>query len=314
MRSINSAQKKFMGSKKFFSLKNKIIARSSPRKIVGWSLLSLIKHHVKSIIICFFYFPISIYEGREFLKKTFDLRNSAIKKKALIIGNGPSQEYLNANELDMFTRLGGETYCVNYWNCNKKLSSHIPTWMVFSDTVPFSKKSNNSVNLIKYLRKNSSIKIIVSTFLLKSLKKLALKNKIYCFVDVELSVWKNINPLLPRGYLSMTLNKALAWANYLNYNSIGVIGMDNTYAKDLYIDEDNSICLLERHAGSKDYLIDISSEFSNAAAYIDEITRLFYHLEYFPQKKIFNLDPYSLTDRFKKVTKDSFFGKASVKK
>ena len=231
-----------------FFRKKKIISQSRQRKVVGWSLLSLIKYHIKSIINCFIYFPISIYEGREFLKKTWNLKNSATKRKALIIGNGPSQKCLNAKELDVFTRLGGETYCVNYWHCNKKLSSHIPTWYVLSDVRHLSNKSKNSIELIKYLRKNPSVKIIVPTHFIKILKKLALKNQIYCFVDVELSTCRNINPLLPRGYLSMTLYKALAWANYLNYNSIGIIGMDNSYPKDLYIDKDNRILFLESHA------------------------------------------------------------------
>ena len=87
----------------------------------------------------------------------------------------------------------------------------------------------------------------------------------------------------------MTLYKVLAWANYLNYNSIGIIGLDNSYPKDIYIDQDNSICFLERHAGEKDYLIDISSEYENIAAYIDELTRVFHHLNYFSNKNTFYL-------------------------
>jgi hypothetical protein len=310
MHLINSVQKELAFNKKFFSRKKEIIQEFRQRKVVGWSLLSLIKHHIKSIIICFFYFPISIYEGREFLKKTWNLKNSAIKRKALIIGNGPSQECLNVKELDTFTRLGGETYCVNYWHSNKKLSSHIPTWYVLSDTRHLSNKSKNSIELIKYFRKNPSVKIIVPTHFIKILKKLALKNQIYCFVDVELSICRNINPLLPRGYLSMTLYKVLAWANYLNYNSIGIIGLDNSYPKDIYIDQDNSICFLERHAGEKDYLIDISSEYENIAAYIDELTRVFHHLNYFSNKNTVNLNSYSFADHFKKINKNIFFKKS----
>jgi len=50
----------------------------------------------------------------------------------------------------------------------------------------------------------------------------------------QLSIWKNINPLMPRGYMSITLYKALAWCIYLGYKSIGVLGMDNTLPKNIY--------------------------------------------------------------------------------
>jgi hypothetical protein len=39
---------------------------------------------------------------------------------------------------------------------------------------------------------------------------------IYCIVDLELIISRNTHPLLPRGYLSMILYKALAFAIYLN--------------------------------------------------------------------------------------------------
>lgn len=45
---------------------------------------------------------------------------------------------------------------------------------------------------------------------------------------------------------------------------------------------------------------------SNAASYYYDAFKIFYHLEYFPQKNIVNLDPYSLTDRFRKINKSDF--------
>jgi hypothetical protein len=60
-------------------------------------------------------------------------------------------------------------------------------------------------------------------------------------------------------------------------------------------------------SGIDDCLIDLSSYYFNVASNIDDVVRLFYHLEYFPIKNIVNLDLYSLTDRFKKINKDDFF-------
>jgi hypothetical protein len=297
-----------------FSLKKKIIRQSVPSNLIGWSILRLLKHHAKLFVICILHFPVEFFKYRHFLYKTWKLGGSAKKKRALIIGNGPSQGYLKKIELDKFVETGGETYCVNFWNSNKSLRSHVPTWMVFSDEYHLFGKNFKSINLIKYLRGNPSINIIIPTYHIKLARELKLPNKIYAIIDYELSIWRNINPLFPRGYLSMTLYKALAWATYLNYHSIGLIGMDNTYPRKIYNDKKNCLIAMETNAGNKDWLNNLSLLYSNVAAYVDDLTRLFYHLEYFPKKKIFNLDPYSLTDRFKKVTKDSFFRKASVKK
>ena len=296
--------------KKIFSLKNKIKKKhKKPQKLVGWSLLRLIKHHFKSMIRTIIYFPISLFQGREYLKKTWLIKSSYKNKKALVIGNGPSQGILSVKELDNFVKSGGETFCVNYWNQNKKLSNHIPTWMVFSDSTTFDIKNSKGVDLINYLNKNQRIKIIIPAHYVELIKKTGLKNELYCFIDVELSVWKNINPLLPRGYLSMTLYKALAWAVFLNYKIIGVIGMDNTYAKSIYNNDKNLLQRLDVLSGASQCLIDLSQYYSNVASNLDDVVRLFYHLEYFPQKNIVNLDSYSLTDRFKKLDKKKFFRK-----
>jgi hypothetical protein len=301
--------------KKIVSSKKKaLIKLFQARRLIGWSLFRLLKHHIKSFILCFLYLPKTIYDGRDFFIKTLSAKGSLLKKRALVIGNGPSQGYLTKNELDNFVKSGGETFCINFWHQNKNLSSHIPTWIVFSDSNSFNRKISQTTSLIKYLKRNPLIKIVVSTSLIKLIKSLKIKNEIYCFVDLELSICKNIHPLLPRGYLSMTLYKALAFAIYLGYYSIGIIGMDNTYPRNIYNDKNNRIFNLETHAGTKDYLNDMSVFFYDVSAFIDEIVRLFYHLEYFPNKHIVNLDPYSLTDRFKKVTKGIFFRKVNVKK
>jgi hypothetical protein len=312
---INEHKKVFLLKKEklIVSSKRKILLKLfSQRPLVGWSLVRLFKHHIKLFILCFIYLPKVIYDGRNFFNKTWSIRGSSIKKRALVIGNGPSQGYLTKNELDNFVKSGGETFCVNYWHKNKDLRSHIPTWIVFSDPHIFDKKKTDAINLIQYLKRNPSVKIIVPTSYIKFLQNLKLKNEIYCFVDLELSIWKNIHPLLPRGYLSMTLYKALAFAVYLRYQSIGVIGMDNTYPRSIYADKKNRVFNLETHAGTKDYLLDMSIIHLNVASHLDEIVRHFYHLEYYPNKNIVNLDPYSLTDRFKKINKNVFFKKSKV--
>ena len=306
---MNSTKKYITEHEHIFSLENKGKKdySGSPNKLNKWSFLGLCYYHLKSVIRCIIYLPIVLYGGRKFFNKTLALKGSAKKKRALIIGNGPSQGYMSTEELNQFVKSGGETYCVNYWNKNSELSTHIPTWMVFSDRQIFDEKDPGSIELIEYLKNNQSIKVIVPTTEIKLIQSKGLKNEIYCIVDIELSIWQNINPLLPRGYITLTLYKALAWSIYLGYDSIGVIGMDNTFPKNVYNDINNNVIFLENHAGKDDTLLDLSSHYLNVASFYYDVLKMFHHLEYFPNNNIVNLDPYSLTDRFKKVNKKDFF-------
>ena len=243
-------------------------------------------------------------------QKTLLINKKFENYRALIIGNGPSQGYLKKNELDFFKSSGGSTICVNYWNVNKNLSAHIPTWIVLSDPNSFN-FGVKSVALVKYIRNNSSINLLAPISFRDDFIKFKIKNEIFYFCDTELSVWKNINPILPRGYTSMSLYKALAWAVHLGFYQIGVIGVDNTYPREIFVDKFNKLYDLQTHAGEKDYIQDRSKIF-DVASYLEECVLLFYHLDYFPKQNIVNLDPYSLTDRFRKVDKNDFF-KNSIK-
>ena len=306
---MNNTEKYIADNQRAFSTKKrrKKNHTSNPKTYVGVSFFNLFKFHFKSCVRSLLFYPLALYEGRGFLSKTLSLSSSASNRSALVIGNGPSQGYLEGSELNNFVKEGGETFCVNSWNSNEKLSDHVPTWMLFSDPLTFDKKEPNTDKLINYLKNNSSIKIIVPTNMIKTLQEMGLINQIFCFVDLELSIWKGINPLFPRGYMSLTLYKALAWSIFLGYKSIGVIGMDNTLPRNIYNNEDNRVHLIANQAGMDDCLVDVSSYHSNVASYYYDVFKIFHHLGYFPNNNIFNLDPYSLTDRFRKVKKIDFF-------
>jgi hypothetical protein len=86
-----------------------------------------------------------------------------------------------------------------------------------------------------------------------------------------------------------------------------IIWIDNTYPRNIYVDKKNRIFNVETHAGMRYLSYEISKHYYNIASLLEDLSRFFYHLEYFPNKNILNLDTYSLTDRFKKVSKKSFF-------
>ena len=235
---MDQTRKKYIAQNKYaFSLKKQKYNSPFKRVIIGRSINKLIIYHIKHIIKAMIQYPIELYKIGLDIKKIWTLKKKFVNQRALIIGNGPSQGYLNKDELDLFKEKGGVTICINFWNVNKNLSSHIPTWIVLSDPNIFKLRST----LASYLFKNKSIKILVPVRFRNELVKLKIKNEIFFFIDTELPAWKNINPILPRGYLSMTLYKALAWAVYLGFSEIGLIGMDNTYPRDIYVNKFNQL-------------------------------------------------------------------------
>ena len=306
---MNSTEKYIEENKYVLSLPRIREESGMNRRNTSTSLFGRLHYHLYTSLLCLKHYPKDIWLGRNYLVKTWRIKNSKNTKKILIIGNGPSQGYLDPEILKRFVESGGETICVNFWNLNKKFSAHIPTWLVLSDPQSFSLvlEKNKSDSLIEYLKANPKIKLIIPCSWQRDLKKRGIRNEVYMFVDTELSIWKNINPILPRGYVSMTLYKALAWSIHLNYARIGIIGMDNTYPRNIYSDKNNRVLSLSVHSGLEDIVHDFTGVHNNVAAFLDHLLLVFDHLEYFPTEKIVNLDQYSLTDRFRKIEVDEFF-------
>lgn len=290
------------------ALRKVVLESKRPSKIYLDSIFGILKRNLLSLIRCARSYPIEIIRGFEGLKATHKIAGCKDKTRAIVIGNGPSQGYLNSEMLNQFTETGGETICINYWNLNESLASHVPKWMLFSDPATFSNKLEpaKAEALIEYLKKNPSVKIVGPYRLTQQARMLGINNPIFSFIDCDLPFWKNIHPLFPRGYLSLTLYKALAWAVHLDYTEIGVIGMDNTYPRNLYCDENNHVLNLETHAGIDDSISDQSALYPSVAALLQDLFFLFRDLECFPTKSIVNLDPYSLTDRFRKIPLGQF--------
>ena len=303
---MNLNTKKYVKEhKKIFSIKTKYVDPSiyGNKKIISWSINKLLFWHISSLLSCIKNYPIQVFKYFKYYKMTYNLKNTKINKKALVIGNGPSQGYLTDKELKRFQNEGNEIICVNNF---KKYKGSAPNWLVLSDPFTFKNKLY-SKKLTSRLKKNLSINILIPMVLVDEIKKLNIKNKFYTFIDIELSCSKNINPLFPRGYCSMTLFKALAISIFLGYKNIGIIGMDNTYPRQIYNNKNNKIVTHETSATSRER-VNIEP-YSNVASCLERILKLFADLSCFPKKNIFNLDPYSLTDRFKKITKKNFFNK-----
>lgn len=285
------------------------IKHKKKKKVIGHSILQLSISRFKSFISGLINYLIEIYIARKYLLSTFKKYKSAANKKCLLIGNGPSQGHLSPDLLDKFKAAGNDTYGLNYWTENTELSRHIPSYMIFSDPDTFNENKDYLVEktkkLKKYILDNHDIKIIVP-FSMVSMMKSQFTNEIYGFCDSEFNGWKNTNPLLPRGYISMTLYKGIAWCGFLGYKNIYVIGMDNTFIKNIFSNKNNAVLQLDKHSSQEDKLIDLSQMYESIASRVDELSRLFIDLIVFKKLNIINLDIYSLTDSFVKLSIEDF--------
>jgi hypothetical protein len=284
----------------------RIIVSGATKRFYPDSVLWLFFKKINTLRILASYFSKVIFNWG-WLAKTKQLRGRGLLVDAIVIGNGPSQGYLDATSLLEFKSKGGDIICVNFWTDNEELSKVIPTYWVTSDPLIFSAKVPNHIKeknekLLSYMLRNVSVMIVCPLERCDQMSKIFGKERVLGFVDQELRMWtSNISPLYPRGYLSMTLYKALAIAIWFNYRKIFIIGMDNTYPRNIYCDQDNKFINHEIHAGSKDFSVDQSDLYKSIGDGLTEIAQLFYDARKFNNKKILNLDPYSLTDAFEKM-------------
>lgn len=273
------------------------------------SLLFLLKKKLKNLKSGAVNYALELVNGFSQLKKLGLLKNSFTDRHALVMGNGPSQGFINADTLLHFQKNNGHLFAVNYWNENKNLSHIIPNFLVISDPLTLNMDNDlpkviyqKNLALLEYISTNLDIIIICPILRMKDLPSLIETSRLIAFSDAELKGWtKNIDPRFPRGYVSMTLFKALSLAIFFGYKKIFILGMDNTYPRKIFSGPNNEILIRETHAGSNDFFNDSSNMFQTIGDYLIDCSYLFKDAHLFNRASITNLDPFSLTDAFKKL-------------
>ncbi len=256
-----------------------------------------------------------LYYGYKHISLLNTIKGSKKNKFAIVIGNGPSQDFITQDTLQKFQNLDNDVFAINFWHKNKRFDKIIPNYLVFSDAATLSSNAVSSQrndlitkeneNLKKYLLLNSEIKIMSPIARVKQLSDILGGRQIYGFIDNQMSsVSSNIDPRFPRGYCSLTLYKALALAIFMGYKKIYLIGMDNTYPRDIFCDSNNRVYNLDRHAGSPNALLDMTKISPTMDVNLLFLFRIFYDLRRcFGGSQVLNLDCFSLTDVFPKISK-----------
>lgn len=227
-------------------------------------------------------------------------------KSALVLGNGPSLgKLIPDNYSDYFD----EIFVVNGFH-NLEVSEQIkPTFYCLSDPIHQSEldgeKSQEGVRLYKYLSENPNcIRLLPHSW--KS-KDLTLPNVTLYFDDREQSLFsKNISPLRPRAFGSVTLYKALAVACFMEFDEIFILGFDNTeflgYRGNLNNETEFEETVYAPIKRGRTYTGKYVQPFAyGMAGRMQSYAHLFGDLTLFRSCPIKNLDPNSLTDTFRKI-------------
>ena len=236
--------------------------------------------------------------------KTDLLRDTRKDSIALVIGNGPSSKKLDYKKVNAENP---DIWVVNdFYKMDPDNLLNI-THYVLSDPEYFKLDSNGRNErlsaVLNYIN-DKSVTLVIPHVVIgnKLILEIAGENVIF-FDDRELSAWsRNIYPNKPRGYIGLTLYKALGFALFLGYRKIYIIGMDNSEFLKYSSDHENRLLLLGNHAylDSKKHL-DLSEHYLDGlAGALMHYSHVLGDLSKF-HGPIINLDPESLTTAFKKV-------------
>lgn len=307
MNKENKPHENYLRENEYILSLKRVISDGKERSYDIDSLRWIIKKKFSSLLSGLSTYLQEILKTRKTLLKTYLSKNIGVGRYALILGNGPSQGYLSLDDLKNFKQQKGDVFVINFWNENKLISNFIPDFLVISDPLTLSSFGEDilgikNTKLHSYLMKNEEIKILCPTLRSIELNEIYGLNRVLGFSDADLRLWtNNYCPILPRGYVSMTIFKALAMAHWFNYERIYVLGMDNTYPRNIYCDKENKFINHEVHSGADDFAIDFSRIYGTISDGLIEISYIFRDAYKFKSDKVINLDEYSLTDAFKKI-------------
>jgi hypothetical protein len=240
------------------------------------------------------------------LRALREISQSKNDREALLIGNGPSANTLN---IDLVKRLQAEQsldiFGINFCRDFCVKNGLEPDYIVLSDPHFINEPNDHRViELIFWLTKNKNITILVPMHWKNIfLKNFLLENSVLYFNDLNLRGWsKNINPLKPRGYISLTAYKSISLSAFLGYRKINMIGIDNSLYLKFSVDEHNTLWQESFHF-SENYhgRIDISRDFPRGTVdYFYSLSNCFLDLQMFKSLPVVNLDSRSVIDTFAK--------------
>lgn len=232
--------------------------------------------------------------------------------EALLIANGPSVKRLEIDALTKLQKQFLKIIAVNFFATSSLGANLIPDFYCLTD--PRTKPTNSDIDVLQLwqaLDAWEKVVIVVPQSWYKSISSRSDFSRFVFMDDRSLELFsRNISPQRSRGYCSMTAYKALAFANYMNFEQIHVIGVDNSMFLNVAVDENNALLEGSLHFYSNKEELkpkrgDLDLHYpSGMQDYLNAHARLFFDLNRcFKKLNVQNLDEFSLVQTFPKRSK-----------
>ena len=227
---------------------------------------------------------------------------------ALVIGNGPSAQTLNWEAVVDAQTNGMAVFAINYFPLSPEFKLLQPDYLVLSDPImkPNSDSDARNGELWACIRNTPSMQLVVPLSWYRIMNtQIDISNSVFYFDDAGLEGWtRNISPLRARGYLALTVYKAIAVSIFLGYRETKIIGVDNSMFQTISVDGENSLIQQPNHFFAKGGKIrDLTPVYPKGISdYFYDVSLCFYFLRRcFTGQSVSNLDPRSLVDAFPKL-------------
>lgn len=245
---------------------------------------------------------------KDSLEGTRVLKNSKTGKIALVLGNGPSLNNLNTNILEDYI---DDVFVINSFNQLEVAKKIKPSFYGLSDPAHLGsitkEQSSELIEILNYVKDSEATLVLPHTAYFAT----AFNSASRIFFDDRERIFlnKNLSPLKPRSYGSTTIYKMLAMAVHMGYEKIFILGFDNTNflnyrgRPDNLMQDIGGATAFRTQEKKSAFIGEYEKEFtSGVAGRMQSYAHLFGDLHKFNLYNITNLDPYSLTDAFPKVS------------
>lgn len=249
----------------------------------------------------------TLFYRRSALSGTRQAKRMHNGQEALVIGNGPSAAKLDWGKVAAEQKNGLQVFGINYFLLSDASAVCIPNFIVLSDpiTKPSVDTNMRTKELWEKVRQTPGATLVVPVSWFPLIRADSdFSTRTLFFDDSGLEGWtKNISPTKARGYLPLTAYKALAFAGYLGFRRINMIGVDNSMFRTVAVDIENRLIQYPNHFFEKGAVTtDISGAYPTGINdYFRDMSLCFGSLvSYFVDLPIVNLDGESLVDCFPK--------------
>jgi len=223
-------------------------------------------------------------------------KNSYAGGQALLIATGPSADTLDIRDAIAFQRSGGKIFAINRYHLLSIARSLNPNFFVFADPgyTDFSTKNTSMREVWDHVETCPGSYVCLPTN--ARIDQVSKQCNLLYFNGTGLEGWtRNVSPMRARGYVNLTAFAALSIIQFMGFEKIYMIGVDNDVFRYLELDGDGKLVIGSHHAysesASPQSTVGLADTMQGA---LEDYARYFHGLTMFETSKVINLNQNSI--------------------